>query len=336
MKTWGSRLLYILVIGVILWLTPSPEAANAAYLENISQEITQPDGTILNCYASGDEFFNYLHDSEGNIIIQDPISGYWVYASNTDGEPVPSSIVAGSNPPESAVTIKDISAYASGQRQRAADQQDSHRALTQNGANSNSYPTSGTINNIVVLIRFQGEDEFVSEDLANTYEEMFNAQNPKASLKSYFKEASYNQLTINSTFYPHLENKLVSYQDFQTRGYYQPYNEGANSIGYTGDGDGPDAMGREAELLRNVVNAVRNQVPLGTNLDNNNDGRVDNICFIISGSAGGWNDLLWPHRSVLGGVFINNKEVENYNFQLASNTGVGVLSHEMFHSLGAP
>ena len=38
-------------------------------------------------------------------------------------------------------------------------------------------------------------------------------------------------------------------------------------------------------------------------------------------------------------VYINKKQVWTYNFQLETATeqsGVGVLAHEMFHSLGAP
>jgi len=40
-----------------------------ALLLNIPVQKTQPDGTKVDCFASGDEFFNYLHDQDGNIII---------------------------------------------------------------------------------------------------------------------------------------------------------------------------------------------------------------------------------------------------------------------------
>ena len=53
---------------------------HAAYLRNIPMTVTQPDGTILQCFASGDEFFNYLHDADGFTIIQHPQTGYYVYA----------------------------------------------------------------------------------------------------------------------------------------------------------------------------------------------------------------------------------------------------------------
>ncbi len=58
----------------------------------------------------------------------------------------------------------------------------------------------------------------------------------------------------------------------------------------------------------------------------------------------GFNSLLWPHQSTLtldlNYALIGDKKVINYTFQLEDYIkffgGVGVLCHEMFHSLGAP
>ena len=40
--------------------------------------IKQPDGTLINCYVSGDEYFNWLHDKDGFTIIQAD-DGYFYY-----------------------------------------------------------------------------------------------------------------------------------------------------------------------------------------------------------------------------------------------------------------
>ena len=37
-------------------------ALNAAPFKNVEKILTQPDGTKLHCYASGDEFYSRLHD----------------------------------------------------------------------------------------------------------------------------------------------------------------------------------------------------------------------------------------------------------------------------------
>jgi len=86
---------------------------------------------------------------------------------------------------------------------------------------------------------------------------------------------------------------------------------------------------------------VSSQIPTGLNIDGDSDGYVDNVCFIIDGDPTGWSSLLWPHMWSLYSVsaYINAKRVWTYNFQLQNSTkssGVGVLCHEMFHSLGAP
>jgi len=58
-------------------------------------------------------------------------------------------------------------------------------------------------------------------------------------------------------------------------------------------------------------------------------------------SPTGWSSLLWPHMWYLysQSAYINGKRVGTFNFQLQNSlmsSGVGVLCHEMFHSLGAP
>ena len=42
---------------------------NAAPLFDVPITVRQPDGTTLDAFISGDEFFNYLHDSEGRVIV---------------------------------------------------------------------------------------------------------------------------------------------------------------------------------------------------------------------------------------------------------------------------
>ena len=53
---------------------------------NVPVVKTQPDGKRIDCFASGDEFFNYLHDKNGNIIVQND-AGWYDYATDHDGEP---------------------------------------------------------------------------------------------------------------------------------------------------------------------------------------------------------------------------------------------------------
>ncbi len=95
--------------------------------------------------------------------------------------------------------------------------------------------------------------------------------------------------------------------------------------------------------MANAINYINQNspVPQYIDLDFNNDGNVDNVVFIIRGAPTAWSTLLWPHRWSLysQNAYINGKRVYDFNFQLETSlnsSGVGVLCHEMFHSLGAP
>ena len=81
--------LLILLMTCFCWVT-----LHAAYLRNIPMTLTQPDGTILQCFASGDEYFNYLHDENGYTIMRHPQTGFYVYAEKRDGKLVATNLVA--------------------------------------------------------------------------------------------------------------------------------------------------------------------------------------------------------------------------------------------------
>ena len=67
----------------------------AALLRNVPIKVKQPDGTVLNCLASGDEFYNWLHDKDGYTILRNPATGFLVYANKVDGKLVPTEFIAG-------------------------------------------------------------------------------------------------------------------------------------------------------------------------------------------------------------------------------------------------
>ena len=92
-------------------------------------------------------------------------------------------------------------------------------------------PKTGSINNLVIFIRFSGESEYTNA--ISGYDSNFNSG--AGSMANYFKEASYNALTVNTYFYPdRTGSTVVSYQDANTRNYYRPYNATTNPTGYSG------------------------------------------------------------------------------------------------------
>lgn len=78
--------------------------ASAAWLTNEPQTITQPDGAVINCFATGDEFYNWLHDANGFTIIQNHETGFYTYAILENDVLKPSQYIVGQAEPNLMIT----------------------------------------------------------------------------------------------------------------------------------------------------------------------------------------------------------------------------------------
>jgi len=285
----------------------------------------QPDGSLLKCFASGDEYYVRLHDKNNYTIVQCPVDGYYYYAQSIKGKVSPSIYRADQSIPQKTYLKKNA--------RISKDQYRKSRNVFWGDVVVRSTPTVGIINNINIFIRFSDEEEFTTP--RSIMDEPFN-KTDGPSMKHYFSEVSYSQLEVNTYHFPICDiSTNLSYQDQYPRSYYQSYNAQTNPDGYT-DSDG---MNREHTLLKNAIEFILAEVPTELEVDGNNNGYVDNVTFLISGQPDG-NGLLWPHSSSLYSyiVYINGSVVDNYNMILASDDYFtpSVLCHEFGHSLGAP
>ena len=344
------------IITILVLFTFISIRTAGAPLYDIPMKLIQPDGSVLYCFASGDEFHNWLHDENGFTIIQHPENGFYVYAVEVNGSVKATEYVAGRLDPVSVGLSPHANIPADTILRIREDYFEHMRQVRIDEFGIADEPlqmqlSSGKINNIVIFIRFSTDSEFT--DGISFYENLYNSKSPNtSSLYNYYMEASYGQLEIESHFFPIQSGSFVfSYRDANPRGYYMPYNAVTNPIGYDPNiplGNTTNQSGRtfrEHTLLRNAVNSVSASIPTNINLDSNNNGRIDCVSFIIRGGPeGGWNSLLWPHKWTLHSqqVFIHGKRVWDYTFQL-ERTGfphfpiqLGVIAHEMFHVLGAP
>lgn len=206
----------------------------------------------------------------------------------------------------------------------------------------------GELSNLVCFVRFADEDASVFSKTSEHYQNMFNDQSVNAnSVYNYFKQASYQQLSWNSIFYPTSNSStIVSYQAKNTRAYYSHYSS-INTEGYVEDPLGANKLAREQNLVKEVADYLNTILPADAKVDANNDGFIDNLCLIMSkNSEISGRYLLWPHRSALytkQGV-IANKKVGEFLFLFDGQNGfdmnedrqinTGVLCHEMSHTLG--
>ncbi|OFX69666.1 MAG: hypothetical protein A2X12_01110 [Bacteroidetes bacterium GWE2_29_8] len=321
------------------------------FVEKMPIKLTQPDGAVINCFITGDEFYRRVFDDKDYTIIQHETTGYYVYAIEENGKLVSSNYVVGKNNPEKIGLKKGVIVSNIIIQDKINKLQKINNSFQRKIKTDIPFGTSdnvGLINNLVVFIRFSDEVEFTQSK--SFYEGIFNGNSSSSnSMYNYFKQASYNKLEIKSHFYPESNvSNVISYKNNQPRKYYQPYNVVTNKIGYSNQ---DERYQREWELLSSAINYVKSIIPDNLNLDYNSDGVVDNIAFIIKGGSDTWDDLMWPHNwdlyslSYYAGAtnysefMINSKYVSNFNFYLSDfNYGniAGVLCHEMFHALGAP
>ena len=318
----------------------------AAWRENLPIKVTQPDGEVLNCFATGDEFYTRVHDSEGYTLIRDPNTGYVVYADLRNDELVSTGNRVGRNYTRPGGLSPGITISAQKREKlrndflNAVPKRERKRPQSSSGEISNVGQNNGTINNIVIYIRFADDAEFPAD--ANVYEDMFNTATTSnsASLYNYFKTVSHQQTLIPSTFYPaHSGNTITSYQDTYVRSYFEEYNASTNPNGYKET----ERTEREHQLLERAILSVKSQIEAsGLIFDFLDPGYIDNICFIVKGNPLGttdpWSTLLWPHKWALYSevVTIGGKRVWDYNFQIEIQMDPSVLAHEMFHTLSAP
>ena len=329
----GSRLWVVFAVALVAG------SALAAPLRNIPQTMRQPDGTVVHLLASGDEYYNRLHDARGFTVVRDPVTGFIVYAQEIDGRLQPTGFIVGRDDPAAAGLTPGLMPDP-----RTLPSPDElypmpHRHAQVRTMGLTNAPAFSSIHNLVVFISFADEPNPGFQSIP-TYTNWFDSTaSNDASLKRYFLEASYGAVTIDSSFYPTSSGTtVVSYQDAHNRSYYKPYNAVTNPDGYQDN----QRNSREWTLLQNAVNSIAAQVPPSLDLDTNFDGYIDSVVFVVDGTAvnADWSNLLWPHRWAIDDTHyparVNGKLLGDYNLQLDGNMSVGVLCHEMTHLLGAP
>ncbi len=309
----------------------------AAYMKDVPMELKQPDGSILKCLATGNEYHNWLHDKNNYTIIKNPATGYYVYAIKINGKLTHSSHIAGKTNPATLGISPGLNLEKAEVIQKTANLRATKAAAVsaspniQFAAQANAVrPASGLYNNLVIFVSFSDQAEI--NDPLSDITPKFNALG-SASVRDFYKEVSNSQLDLVSSFFPISSGSFpISYHDSHPRSYYTKDAPDGYANG------NPDATTREQTLLANAVKFVQNQVPANLLIDGNNDGNIDNIVFVINGNNEAWSDLLWPHRWSLftQTATINGKRAYDYNIVFTESLGIGVICHELFHSFGAP
>lgn len=148
---------------------------------------------------------------------------------------------------------------------------------------------STELTNVVIFVRF-ADDAEINHSFADI-DTMFNGRTPGyLSVYNFYDVMTYGRMHYNTVYTNNIQNGvIVSYQDVQPRGYFEPYSSW-NPIGYTEPNPFMGVSMREAELLGRIVHYVDSMGLVDPNivLDGDGDGDIDNISFVVKGGTGEW------------------------------------------------
>ena len=315
----------------------------AAPLVNYPCTVTQPDGTEIECYLNGDEYFAYLTDSNGAVIVQNPTTGEYTYGEFADGqlkstENVVGDIfgpIQGGGAGTPSISITDVSeTYIQNevQQKRVARRESSDaEILNLSEKNTSTMGFAGkTLNNIVIFVEFSNTAFSSSHKSYSYYNGLFNTNN--TSMKNFYNEVSYGQVNLNSVFAtPNTSSSVLVYESSHSRSYYESDYDLLHEL-----------MGEAIDWA-----TTNGYIPDDLNYDADGDGVIDCVTFIFAGDVqNSGNRVFWPQAWWRGSVpaTIQGKSIKKYFLipeKLLYNTSTGnlfqrnegILCHESFHAI---
>ena len=297
-------------------------------------KMPQPDGTLVTINLVGDEFYHYNTTADGYTIMLND-KGAYVYAKRDGMTLVATEVLAHDEGHRSAAELALLSDLS----KHMIDETAVARAQVQRVKRNVDLSDFDFANfrGLVILIDFT-DQKFAAEDPKTFYTEMFSTEN----LTSFIEPLSGRSVPV-----------LGSVRD-----YFNDQSNGAFAPPF--DVYGPYSASRPANqckrystsIFKAALKAANDEVDF-SRYDNNNDGKVDMVYFLVAGysSSYGGNDsgYLWPHASNLYYSYISYdgkwmdryaSSTELYGWESSPSSvtveGIGTICHEFSHVLGLP
>ncbi len=297
-------------------------------------QLPQPDGTYVTIGLVGDEFYHFNVTADGYTVMLNE-AGAYVYAQRDGSRLVPTQVLAHDQGDRTA----DERALLESTPKRLVDETAVAMAGAQRVKRNVDLSNFDFANfrGLVILIDF-ADTKFTSDDPKSFYTEMFSTPNltewtdPKTgrtvtcpgSVRDYFNDQS------DGAFAPPFD-------------VYGPYTSTRNAS---------QCKRYSASIFTNALKAANDEVDF-SRYDNNGDGKVDMIYFLVAGYtssySGNNSGYLWPHASNLYYNYISYdgkwmdryaSSGEFYGWESSPSTvcteGIGTVCHEFSHVLGLP
>jgi M6 family metalloprotease-like protein len=327
----------------IMALFAGVRQASASPAAPLPVSLTQPDGTTIAALPWGDEWSNGFETIDGYTILQDPASGWWIYAGQqTDGILAPAhsagrSLRVGFDSPQGLAQHLRPEGASNPLLTR---EQSIH--ATDTDPEFNLPPAKGDMKVLVLLAKFPDQIESYP---AAAFEELVFGESD--SLKSFYQEVSYGELNL----IPAEESCGLSTNDGIADWRELPY-----AHPNTGENTGEDNL----VLVKDILTANDDCIDYAS-FDLDHDGGLSadelQIVVVVAGWEYAYGDhhspSIWAHSfyldfiglPLLDGVEIGGYYRQSYYAQIGEIHGIdveqhpatlGVLAHEFGHLLNWP
>ncbi len=300
--------------------------------------VQQPDGSLLDVYLRGDEWFHYQSTGDNYVVVKNE-QGAWVYAEPAnDASFVPGKVMAHSKMLRSASEKKYLATLSQEIQLEAGFTKQRAQRATAQSAPQKAFPINGSPRSLVILVNFS-DKSFVSATPKADFDSLLNQvgysrNGGTGSSRDYFMASS------NGQFSPHFDI-VGPYTLSHPYVYY-----GKNKVA-----DGNDTLPQQ--MIRDACQQAYDNGVNFADYDTDNDGYVDNVSVYYAGynEAEGTTvnqNTIWPHRFVVtadgkGNLILNGKKIKDYacTSELQGTVGnnmcgIGTFTHEFSHVLGLP
>ena len=264
------------IIAVVA-LAAAPAVASAIPAPPFAHKVTQPDGTVLEIRLVGDENGHFMVTADDNMPVVKTAEGFFFATENNLSSGILAANAASRNAAQLGFaasfdraafdrTISDNFAAAMARRypQNVAARVPEPEDMLIN----HTYPTSGKLNGLVILVDFPDKKFSVEDPVAFFKDHMnkdgHNANGATGSAAEYYRAASFGKLDIKFDVYGPVTLP--------------------NSFKYYGQND-RNGQDRYAYLMAVHAGQLLDEEVDFSPYDQDGDGEVDNVTIIYAGEG---------------------------------------------------
>lgn len=294
----------------------------------------QPDGTEIELFRQGDEFFNWVETGEGYPLVQSQGTGFWEYA-----RPVGDALESTGIPyrPQAAAPEQVSPHFCPSPERIAALRQERASGNLEVAATWTPQPVSGTRQILAIRVGFVNRT--LEVPASNTENAFFGAT---SSVAKYYSDQSRGTLQVQSA----LGGTSVLTVNLDAG----DANGGNHPDGFIDVGDNITQHQNEVAFVNSVVSKAAAQGINFASFDTNGDGRITpdelTVYLIVAGyeesgpaltpsvwahAWSSWTNMGAAHMVTIAGKLLTNWAMNGELYDTGVAMPVGIICHELGH-----